>query len=533
MSSIVPLNEKETAVAVAEAKRLIQANAVDIVQIDHEFFLRIRIPNSETGIDTLLLLPGAPLGAKLPLVDFVELFRENLRAILDCVRASIYITDNKANILLINKEAEKTGERGYDAIVGMNMADLLAEGYCTTSTSIEVIKTGKELTITQPDEVGDPELLLTGVPCVRNETLELVITVERDLKEIAELRRKLEHTEEKMQMYEGELEFLRQQELRPTDVICESKAMKNIVATAVRMAQNDATVLIQGESGSGKEVIADILYKYSNRVGKPFIKINCSAIPETLLESELFGYEKGAFTGAGTKGKMGLFELADKGTLFLDEISELSTKLQPKLLRVLQQGELIRVGGERVIHVDVRVIAASNVDLLESIEKGIFRKDLYYRLNVVPIRIPPLRERPEDILPLALHFMKKFNEKYSCNKKLDFESSMFLTEYSWPGNVRELENIIERAIITSENESMTSAQILRCLKGENAYIHEIDKELTLPEMTAAFEKRILEDLYAQCRSVTAVGRQLGISKSAVCKKMQKYGIPSKEGAKQG
>ena len=504
-----------------EAEMIGGGQTVSAAYYGKDFFLRSRVKSGET--DMITLISGDTICEELSLQNFIGVFLENMRLILDCVKASIYITDDKANILLINKEAEKTGGMRFYDIIGKNMSKLVDQGFCTESASISVIKTGEEQSIVQKSDDGE-QLLLTGVPCFRNGRLELAVTVERDLKEIADLRNKLEYAEEKVQQYEGELEYLRNQELKPVDVICESKEMKNIVAIAVRMAKNDATVLIQGESGSGKEVIADILYQYGSRADKPFVKINCSAIPESLLESELFGYEKGAFTGAGPKGKIGLIELADQGTLFLDEISELSLKLQPKLLRVLQQGDLIRIGGERTIHVDIRVIAASNIDLEEAVSNGTFRKDLYYRLNVVPIKIPPLRDRKDDIIPLAVHFMKRFNEKYACDRKLDFEGSVFLREYQWPGNVRELENIIERVVLTSENDSRIAPQIAKCLRSDNPYIYEINRELPLPDRVAAFERRIIEEMYAQQRSITKTAAQLGVSKSAVCKKMKKYQI---------
>ena len=205
--------------------------------------------------------------------------------------------------------------------------------------------------------------------------------------------------------------------------------------------------MITGESGVGKDVIAGAIHKASARGEGPFIKVNCAAIPETLLESELFGYEKGAFTGANTTGRQGMFELAEKGTIFLNEIGELPFHLQPKLLRVIQDKEVIRVGGSEAVKLDVRIIAATNKDLELMVKEGTFREDLYYRLNVVPIYIPPLRERKEDIPHLILHFMNKYNLKYGQNKKISSKAVDYLTDWPWPGNVRELENVIERLIV--------------------------------------------------------------------------------------
>jgi DNA-binding NtrC family response regulator len=237
------------------------------------------------------------------------------------------------------------------------------------------------------------------------------------------------------------------------NLIAESRHMKNVLAMVEKIARSDAsTVMIQGESGTGKELIAKAIHYESTRSDKPFLAINCAAVPETLLESELMGHERGAFTDARTQ-KKGLFEMADGGTLFLDEIGDMETGMQAKLLRVLEERSFRRVGGTKDIQVDVRIISATNQDLLRAMEERTFRNDLYYRIQVIPIFLPPLRERKDDIMPLTTHFISHFNREFGKSVKgISKMAEKFLTEYDWPGNIRELKNIIERAIILENEE---------------------------------------------------------------------------------
>ena len=239
------------------------------------------------------------------------------------------------------------------------------------------------------------------------------------------------------------------------NIIGQSKHMKNVLTMVEKIARSDtSTVLIQGESGTGKELIAKAIHYESSRADKPFMAINCAAVPETLLESELMGHEKGAFTDAKLL-KKGLFELADGGTIFLDEIGDMTPGMQAKLLRVLEERSFRRVGGTRDVQVDVRIVSATNKDLLKAIEEKVFRNDLYYRIQVIPIYLPPLRERKDDIIPLAEHFINHFNREFAKNvKSISKMAEKFLTEYSWPGNIRELKNVIERAIILENEETL-------------------------------------------------------------------------------
>lgn len=290
------------------------------------------------------------------------------------------------------------------------------------------------------------ELTITGCPVFDEQSLPaLVVITIRDFTELNQLK-------VQSARFSQELKLLRAREQK--DLIYQSPAMEQVVNQALRVSEVDSTVLITGESGVGKEVVARMIHRNSNRAEGPFIQINCGAIPDSLLESELFGYEKGAFTGANKDGKPGMMELANKGTLLLDEVGDLPLNLQVKLLRALQEQVIYRIGGRVAIKLDVRIIAATNKNLEDMILKNEFREDLFYRLNVVPIYIPPLRERHSDILPLVMHFLDKFNYKYKLKKRFSTEACKIMEEYSWPGNIRELANIVERLVIMSETETI-------------------------------------------------------------------------------
>lgn len=319
-----------------------------------------------------------------------------------------------------------------------------------------------------------------------------------------------------------ETKFLRDSLDHSPSLIAESSSMKKIVTDLEKIAKSGASVFITGESGTGKEVIAAALHRLSPRAGKPFIKVNCAAIPEALVESEFFGHERGAFTGAMVK-KTGRFELADQGTLLLDEVTEIPLALQAKLLRAIQELEFERVGGTRSVKVNVRIVATSNRSMAEAIESKIFREDLYYRLNVVPIHLPPLRARAEDILPLAQYFLRKFcQENHKPLKTLTPKAIQKLLAYHWPGNVRELANIIERTVVLDFDTIIDS---------EHLYLDAPSKPLTpktgmtLHEME---KQLILETLESQGHNRTKTSSMLGISVRTLRNKLHEYGVMGSE-----
>ncbi len=304
------------------------------------------------------------------------------------------------------------------------------------------------------------------------------------------------------------------------DIIAESQGIKEIMNLAVRLGRFNSTVLITGESGVGKEIVVRVIHNASARAGS-LIKVNCGAIPENLLESELFGYEQGAFTGADRGGKPGLFELAENGTIFLDEIGELPLCLQVKLLRVLQEGEIIRLGGKQQIKINTRVVAASNRNLEAMISRGEFREDLYYRLNVVPIYVPPLRERKRDIIPLLKHYLEAFNEKYKTQKIISTELLNYLKDYEWPGNIRQLKNIIERLVVTVPERILMTGHLPVHFKRD---FSSIKPGLDLNREVERLEKNILERALTIASTTREIAEIIGVSQPTVVRKMKKYNI---------
>ncbi|MBM7615886.1 sigma-54 interaction domain-containing protein [Alkaliphilus hydrothermalis] len=301
--------------------------------------------------------------------------------------------------------------------------------------------------------------------------------------------------------------------------------MGEVLHTASNVASVISTVLILGESGVGKEVVAKLIHKLSKRNDKALISINCGAIPENLIESELFGYETGAFTGAQRKGKAGLIELAHEGTLFLDEVGELPLNLQVKLLRVIQEKKLMRLGGLSETEVDVRIIAATNKNLFKMVQEGKFRSDLYYRLNVVPIEIPPLRKRRADIIPLCYYFIEKYNRKYRCNKELTPEVEDIFKRYSWPGNVRELENVIERLVVTTQMDEIDEKNLPLFFIEDNQSVYErvkLEGIIPLKEAFEALERKLIERAYKKYKNTYEMAEALGVNQSTVVRKIHKY-----------
>lgn len=404
---------------------------------------------------------------------FIRQNYDILREIIDNMRTGIWITDGEGKVLIVNNESVKTGGLTRDEVIGRTMDELLKVGYITESATLKVMASRKEECIVEELGTGG-HCMTTSIPMFCQGEIDIIVSVERNISEVEKLKSLLnEQVEMKKELQKELLKFQSRK-----DELCGRMVTRNINMLHIReMAEDigkiDAAVMITGESGTGKEVIADIIHKSSRRREAPFVKVNCAAIPETLMESEFFGYEQGAFTGAGGNGKIGLFELADGGTLFLDEVGELSIPIQSKLLRVLQDKEVRRVGGEKSISVDIRIIAATNRDLKAEVAKGTFRKDLYYRLFVVPIALPPLRERKEDIELLTKHFLDIFNKQYNMKKTIGPEAMEIMERYQWPGNVRELRNVVERLVVSGAGNDISRIQVEFCLKGSMSSAFEI------------------------------------------------------------
>ncbi|MDU2064570.1 MAG: sigma 54-interacting transcriptional regulator [Sporomusaceae bacterium] len=465
---------------------------------------------------------------KLPIFSTVSEAVERLDAIIEHSFDGIFITDKNATTIKVNQAYEEiTGLKKSD-VLGRNMADLVREKMISVSGSLIVVVDKKPVTLEQHFKTGKRALITSSPIFDRNGELVMVVTNVRDLTEIYNLKREVEEKTETMNKLRLELEHIN--DSNDPELIAKDDATFSAVLLANRVAPMDTTVMLLGETGVGKEVMAKYIYRQSPRAKQSFIKVNCGAIPEKLIESELFGYEKGAFTGANKTGKMGLFELADQGTLFLDEVGELPKEMQVKLLRVLQEQEIVRVGGVKPIQVDVRVIAATNRDLEKMVIDQTFREDLYYRLNVFPIYIPPLRERPKDIMPLAKFFLDKLNHKYNLQKYFSAISIQLLNEYSWPGNIRELKNVIERAtIISAGNEIKPENLHIHQTKGINSYtgssaVAKVSLAATT-DLKATLDKlefQYLEKAYQEYGNVREAAKSLNMTASTFVRKRQRY-----------
>ena len=343
-------------------------------------------------------------------LDLFKDMKNWLDTIIDSSYDGLWICDREEKVIRINKASERINEVKAEDVIGKNMKELISEGLFDKSVTSEVLERRTSVTMIQQIK-GGKKILVTGNP-IFNEKGEIafVVTNDRDISELDHLRSQLQETQALAKEYISKLSELEMKGVDLSNIIFRSEEMQRIIEMALRVAKVDSTILLLGESGVGKGIIAKLIHKHSDRNTGPFIRVDCAGIPDSLIESELFGYEKGAFTGAKTEGKPGFFELANKGTLFLDEIGEIPLSTQSKLLRFLEDHEIIRVGGIEPKEIDVRVIAATNKNIEEMVAAKSFRKDLYYRLNVVPIDIPPLRERRNDILPLIFHFLEKFNK---------------------------------------------------------------------------------------------------------------------------
>jgi len=445
---------------------------------------------------------------------------EKLLWVIENAYDGFVLSDKKGNIFYANKAVERiTGARRED-IYEKNIKDFLKEGLIINNKRSF---SGDCINMSHRTKSG-VEVFITSVPVYdKNGNFLCYVANYREMAELNDIQRELEKTQAKSNSYYLELKELRNRFLNLEDVVVKSKSMSLLIENIAKFAPTDAPVLITGESGVGKGVIAKLIHKMSNRSDGPFIQINCSAIPETLLEAELFGYKKGAFTGANRAGKLGIFELAQKGTLLLDEIAEISPKLQVKLLKAIQDQEIYPLGSVKPVKLDVRIICATNRDIEQMVEEGSFRKDLYYRINVIPINIPPLRERKEDIIPLACYFLEQFSKKYNKKKSLSPDVCDVFFKYPWPGNVRELQNVIERLVIILDKDKIYPEDLPHTIlnKVETTYNY---LNLPLKEARKKLEIKLIKQSLKQSRSIREAAKKLGINHSTLIKKMKLYNL---------
>ncbi|MCB6992481.1 sigma 54-interacting transcriptional regulator [bacterium 210820-DFI.6.37] len=438
--------------------------------------------------------------------------------ILNSINDAIFIDSSDGHSLWCNDACKELYKVTPEEIRGVHILELEKSGIFTPSVAKLVMEKKEEVTIIHENKDGK-KLLSTGTPIFDHTgKMSKIVTTSRDITELTSLQNQLESVQKTLKQIESLETF------SSDKIIASSRAMRNVMQLARRLASVDSTVLITGESGVGKGVIAKHLHENGARKDFPFITVNCGAIPENLIESELFGYERGAFTGSRNEGKKGLFEAAQNGTIFLDEISELPLNLQVKLLQVIQDREFTRVGGVDRIPVDVRIISATNKELLSLVRNDKFREDLYYRLNVVPINVPPLRERPEDILPLLQSNLAKYNEKLHEHKTLAPSALSILLRYPWPGNIRELQNIMERLILTTRDKTITEDNLPVFIKN-SAQIQPVQSDdMSLNAALERAEKEILARALAEHKSTRAMAKALKVSQPTIVRKLHKYGL---------
>ena len=451
----------------------------------------------------------------------VKALMKESEAVINSSYDGIFITDGQGIVLRCNEAYERMTGIKCSEVAGKSMRQLVEEKYYDQSVTLMVMEKRERVTIKQTIR-GQGRFLITGNPIFDSSgELFRVVTNVRDIAELVSLRDQLTETKERSLRYEHELSHLRSQQLDDDEIVFRSPEMARAIATATKVAEVDSTVMITGDSGTGKELIAKLIHKRGKGTDRPFIKINCAALPESLMESELFGYEGGAFTGAKKEGKPGLFELAHNGTLFLDEIGDMPLVLQVKLLRAIQSREIVRVGGVKAISVNVRIIAGTHRDVVKMIENGTFRQDLYYRLMVVPIHLSPLRERKEDIPLLVVHFLEKFNRHFSFAKSISPAVIDKLVEYPWPGNVRELENIIERMVVTATEDYLDLEYLPEALKQKAFFPKKGTKLKEAVEQTEAF---VLSEAYREFSSWNKVAEEFGVDRATIYRKAARYGL---------
>lgn len=472
---------------------------------------------------------------------FTDITLEQFKKIVKNSHDGIFVTDNKGNIVFCNPASALYLDKPINYILGKNVKRLVKEGVYNKSVIIEAIE--KRRQVTGVVNMGSGRTVISTCTPIFDSNKNLILTVTNvrvdsilDTYLIA-----LEAEKNKVSKYRSVVNYLVEVDNANKKPIAESTEMRKIIKYADRISKTDSIILLLGESGTGKDVFARYIHSTSHRADEPYIPVNCAAIPENLMESEFFGYEKGAFSGAINTGKPGYFELADKGTLFLDEIGDMSLPLQSKLLRVLETGEVLRLGATKSIKTNVRIIAATNKDLYKMVENNEFREDLYYRLNIIPLKLPPLRERKEDIIALSNYFVEIYNKKYGTSKKLSQETMDKLINYSWPGNIRELKNVIERMAIVSEDEKIELIDINICKNIHSAtnnmeenkqfFKPDIDvdisrsimKKESLREFLDKVEESYINKVIEQCNGKIADAADiLGIHRTMLYRKIKKY-----------
>ena len=447
---------------------------------------------------------------------------ESTKTAFDHLDTGVHIIDANGITILYNSACQDMDGINEVDVIGKNLKDLVRQGMFSKSIGLEALEKGEKVSDSQL--VNGRIIFTTSVPIFNSDnSIKFIITSCMDISKMERTQKELESIKRANEFLIRELSIHSSKELDDDSFVTHSKTMEELKYLARRIAVVDSTVLIEGESGVGKGVLSEYIHKNSLRKNSPFIKINCATFPENLIESELFGYEPGAFTGASKQGKVGLIELSDKGTLFLDEIAELPLTLQAKLLNVLQDKIITKIGSNEFIKVDTRIIAATNNNLKSMVKEGKFRLDLYYRLNVVEIEIPPLRQRKDDIIPLTKVFLDKINDRYKLSREISPNAMKVLLAHDWPGNVRELENEIERAAVICQGMIITADDIKKNLYEEKTEV-DINKAQSFKENVALFEAVLMKEYMRESDNLNHMSEITGLNSSTIRKKAKKLNL---------
>jgi PAS domain S-box-containing protein len=458
----------------------------------------------------------------------MELIEKHIGSILDVLSDGIYISDREGCTLRVNTMYEKLIGLKKEDLIGRRVQDLVKEGVFDVVLNPQIVKTGQPATSVQTTKKGQ-KLILNGHPIFdAHGNVTLVVTFVRDVTVMSQLREQIVSQKKLLEQFRTSVQYINEESIQKFPMNgFKSREMAHLNQLIKKIAATDTTVLVLGETGVGKEFFARSIHRASPRGDQTFFKLDCTTIPENLIESELFGYASGAFSGANIKGKPGLCEMADQGTLFLDEIGELPLSMQVKLLRLLQDQEIIPVGSTRVKKVNVRIIAATNRDLEKEIEQGHFRNDLYYRLRVTVLSIPPLRERREDIMPLAYYFLEKYTAKYRKERHFGPEIEGIFKSHRWTGNIREMENLIESLVVTCDRPVIEAVDLGSCMLSEgwdrkrNLFEDLEMRGKSLKEIVRGLEREILIGALEIHGSMARVAEMLKVDRSTIFRKLKR------------
>lgn len=459
---------------------------------------------------------------------------EDFINILESSYDGIYITDGNANTIYLNEAYEKMTGINRNELLGKNMKELVKNKLYDCSGSLLVLETREKISLRQKVVKSNKEILITSTPVFNGSDIRYIVTNVRDISDLASLQKRLRKVENLNKEYEIALSVMKKQIygiINEEDI--RNPKMIKLVEKILKLSKIDVPIMLGGETGVGKTYFAKYIHMNSSRKNKEFISLNCGAIPKSLIETELFGYVAGAYTGASIKGKAGVFELANGSTIFLDEIGEFDLEMQVKLLKVLEEGEIKRVGSDKTIKVDFRLITASNKNLKEMVKEGKFREDLYYRISNFPIMIPPLRERKEDIMQMILYFLNIFNEKYRLKRYFSPFVLEEMKKYSWPGNIRELKNVVEQSMVLS-NEDEINFIIWNGKEVTESYLDEKKEEdytehlkrlilnngYSLKEITGKIQRDIIESFLLQEKKQKKVAEILKVDEATISRKIK-------------